>query len=129
MKFNTANTTDLLEAVLNRTRGRYLSEEDAKLVETLMCFRENSRKPRTLTDKELIIFLMDEIDNALDLLVDGQHHMATGVLGQCHSEIRKHLSNGLELAASIMDDKEHEYRTTTHEEQQEWLRTVRKTEY
>ena len=39
------------------------------------------------------------------------------------------LYNGLELAASIMDDKEPEYRTTTHEEQQEWLRTVRKTEY
>jgi hypothetical protein len=128
MNYNAAKTTDLLETVLNRTRGRYLSEEDAKLVELLMCHRENG-KPNKLTDKELIIFLMDEIDNALDLLVDGQHHMATGVLGQCHAEIRKHLSNGLELAASIMDDKEHEYRTTTHEEQQEWLRTVRKTEY
>ena len=73
MKFNTANTTDLLETVLNRTKGRYLSEEDARLVELLMCCRENGK--------------------------------------------------------TAMDDKEHEYRTTTHEEQQEWLRTVRKTEY
>ena len=101
MNFNaaTAKTTDLLETVLNRTRGRYLSKEDAKLVELLMCYRENNsgRAPGTppptkLTDKELIIFLMDEIDTATDLLVDGQHHMATGVLGQCHAEIRKHLS-------------------------------------
>ena len=45
-----------------------------------------------LTDKELIIFLMDEIDTASRWLVEGQTHMATGVLGQCHAEIRKHLS-------------------------------------
>ena len=56
-----------------------------------MAYRENNQ-PKSLTDKELIIFLMDEIDAALDLLVDGQTHMATGVLGQCHAEIRKHLS-------------------------------------
>jgi hypothetical protein len=47
---------------------------------------------KTLTDKELIIFLMDEIDKALDWLIEGQTHMATGVLGECHAEIRKHLS-------------------------------------
>jgi hypothetical protein len=85
-------TTDMLQSVLERTRGRYLSKEDAELVETLMMYRENSRIPRTLTDKELIIFLMDEIDTASDWLVQGQTHMATGVLGQCHAEIRKHLS-------------------------------------
>ena len=82
----------MLQSVLERTRGRYLSKEDAELVETLMMYRENSRIPRTLTDKELIIFLMDEIDTASDWLVQGQTHMATGVLGQCHAEIRKHLS-------------------------------------
>ena len=85
-------TTDMLQSVLERTRGRDLSKEDAELVETLMMYRENSRIPRTLTDKELIIFLMDEIDTASDWLVQGQTHMATGVLGQCHAEIRKHLS-------------------------------------
>ena len=84
-------TTDMLEAVLSRTRGKYLSKEDAKLVELLMCYRENART-NTLTDKELIVFLMDAIDDASDLLVEGQTHMATGVLGQCHAEIRKHLS-------------------------------------
>lgn len=97
------NTTNLLETVVNRTRGRYLSEEDAKLVELLMCYRENGKTSHNyevltrstnkgLTDRELIIFLMDEIDTASDWLVQGQSHMATGVLGQCHSEIRKHLS-------------------------------------
>jgi hypothetical protein len=91
MNFERANTTDLLETVLNRTRGRYLSAEDAKLVELLMCYRE-SATPKPLTDKELIIFLMDEIDTASRWLVEGQTHMATGVLGQCHAEIRKHLS-------------------------------------
>lgn len=85
------NTTDLLETVLNRTRGRYLSKEQAELVELLMCYRENAT-PNKLTDKELIIFLMDEIDKASDWLVDGQTHMAIGVLGGCHSEIREHLS-------------------------------------
>jgi hypothetical protein len=85
------NTTDLLETVLTRTRGRYLSAEQAKLVELLMCYRDNST-PRPLTDKELIIFLMDEIDRASQWLIEGQSHMATGVLGQCHAEIRKHLS-------------------------------------
>jgi uncharacterized protein YaeQ len=96
MNYNAAKTTDLLETVLNRTRGRYLSEEDARLVETLMAYRVETKEsimyPKGLTDKELIIFLMDEIDSATDLLVNGQHHMATGVLGQCHAEIRKHLS-------------------------------------
>jgi len=91
MNFERANTTDLLETVLNRTRGRYLSAEDAELVELLMCYRENSM-PRPLTDKELIIFLMDEIDRTSQWLVEGQTHMAIGVLGQCHAEIRKHLS-------------------------------------
>lgn len=85
------NTTDLLETVLNRTRGRYLSEEQAELVELLMCYRENATSKK-LTDKELIIFLMDEIDSASKWLVEGQTHMAIGVLGQCHAEIRKHLS-------------------------------------
>ena len=92
MNFERANTTDLLETVLNRTRGRYLSKEDAELVELLMCYRENDRMEKALTDKELIIFLMDEIDKALDWLIEGQTHMATGVLGECHAEIRKHLS-------------------------------------
>ena len=92
MNFERANTTDLLETVLNRTRGRHLSKEDAELVELLMCYRENDRMEKTLTDKELIIFLMDEIDKASDWLIEGQTHMATGVLGQCHAEIRKHLS-------------------------------------
>ena len=102
MNFERANTTDLLETVLNRTRGRYLSKEDAKLVELLMCYRENGKTAynyevltnatNKLTDKELIIFLMDEIDTASRWLVEGQTHMATGVLGQCHAEIRKHLS-------------------------------------
>ena len=92
MNFEKAHTSDLLETVLNRTRGRYLSKEDAELVELLMCYRENSRMEKTLTDKELIIFLMDEIDKALDWLIEGQTHMATGVLGECHAEIRKHLS-------------------------------------
>jgi hypothetical protein len=92
MRVNISNTTDLLETVLNRTRGQYLSEEDAKLVELLMCYRKNAVMSKKLTDKELIIFLMDEIDSASDLLVNGQTHMATGVLGQCHAEIRKHLS-------------------------------------
>lgn len=91
MNFERANTTDLLETVLNRTRGRYLTKEQSELVELLMCYRENST-PRPLTDKELIIFLMDEIDTASRWLVEGQTHMATGVLGQCHAEIRKHLS-------------------------------------
>ena len=86
------NTTDLLETVVNRTRGRYLSKEQSELVELLMCYRENSRMEKKLTDKELIIFLMDEIDSASKWLVEGQTHMAIGVLGQCHSEIRKHLS-------------------------------------
>jgi hypothetical protein len=85
------NTTDLLETVVNRTRGRYLSKEQAELVELLMCCRENATTKK-LTDKELIIFLMDEIDTASRWLVEGQTHMATGVLGQCHAEIRKHLS-------------------------------------
>ena len=92
MNFGQANTTDLLETVLNRTRGRYLSKEQSELVELLMCYRENSLMPKPLTDKELIIFLMDEIDTASRWLVEGQTHMATGVLGQCHAEIRKHLS-------------------------------------
>ena len=92
MNFERANTTDLLETVVNRTRGRYLSKEDAKLVELLMCYRENAIMPRTFSDRGLIIFLMDEIDNASRWLVEGQTHMATGVLGQCHAEIRKHLS-------------------------------------
>lgn len=91
MNFERANTTDLLETVLNRTRGRYLTKEQSELVELLMCYRENST-PRPLTNKELIIFLMDEIDTASRWLVEGQTHMATGVLGQCHAEIRKHLS-------------------------------------
>ena len=91
MNFERANTTDLLETVLNRTRGRYLTQEQSELVELLMCYRENST-PKPLTDKELIIFLMDEIDTASRWLVEGQTHMATGVLGQCHAEIRKHLS-------------------------------------
>ena len=89
-------STDMLETVLNRTRGRYLSEEEYNLVQILMSFRMDNKQsimyPKGLTDRELIIFLMDEIDNAMDLLVQGQTHMATGVLGQCHSEIRKHLS-------------------------------------
>ena len=92
MNFERFKTTDLLETVLNRTRGRYLSEEDAKLVELLMCYRENGNTPKPLTDRELIVFLMDEIDTATDWLVQGQSHMATGVLSECHSEIRKHLS-------------------------------------
>ena len=92
MNFEKAHTSDLLETVLNRTRGRYLSKEDAELVELLMCYRENDRMEKNLTDKELIIFLMDEIDKALDWLIEGQTHMATGVLGECHAEIRKHLS-------------------------------------
>ena len=86
------STTVLLETVLNRTRGGYLSKEDAELVEILMCYREIGRMEKTFTDKELIIFLMDEIDKASDWLVDGQTHMAIGVLGECHAEIRKHLS-------------------------------------
>jgi len=97
MNFNAMKSTDMLETILNRTRGRYLSEEDAKLVETLMAYRRIQDQPITLnlkglTDKELIIFLMDEIDKASDWLVEGQTHMATGVLGECHSKIRKHLS-------------------------------------
>ena len=92
MNFERANTTDLLETVVNRTRGRYLSKEDAKLVELLMCYRENATMPRTFSDRGLIIFLMDEIDRASQFLVEGQTHMATGVLGGCHAEIRKHLS-------------------------------------
>jgi hypothetical protein len=100
---NPVNTTYLLETVLNRTRGRYLSKEDAKLVELLMCYRRENGKTaynyeglthatNKLTDKELIIFLMDAIDSASNWLVEGQTHMATGVLGECHAEIRKHLS-------------------------------------
>ena len=89
--YNAQSNTDMLETVLNRTRGRYLSEEEYNLVKTLMAIRENNQ-PKSLTDKELIVFLMDEIDDALELLVDGQTHMATGVLGECHSKIRKHLS-------------------------------------
>jgi len=46
----------------------------------------------TMTDRALIVFLMDEIDKASQWLVEGQTHMATGVLGGCHAEIRKHLS-------------------------------------
>lgn len=91
MNYNAMKSTDMLETVLNRTRGRYLSEEEYNLVKTLMAYRENNQ-PKSLTDKELIVFLMDEIDDALELLVDGQTHMATGVLGECHSKIRKHLS-------------------------------------
>ena len=93
--YNAQSNTDMLETVLNRTKGRYLSEEEYNLVKTLMAYRENKESimyPKGLTDKELIVFLMDEIDDALELLVDGQTHMATGVLGECHSKIRKHLS-------------------------------------
>ena len=56
MNFERANTTDLLETVLNRTRGRYLSEEDARLVELLMCYRENGKTAHNyevLTNKGL----------------------------------------------------------------------------
>lgn len=49
-------------------------------------------RTKKVTDKEMIVFLMDEIDMALRWLEDGQTHMAIGVLGQCHAEIRKHLS-------------------------------------
>lgn len=99
MRINVDNTTDLLETVLTRTRGRYLSDEQAKLVELLMCYRKRNGgeapgtpTPVKLTDKEMIVFLMDEIDKASQWIVEGQTHMATGVLGQCHAEIRKHLS-------------------------------------
>lgn len=51
-----------------------------------------NRYKASLTDKEMIVFLMDEIDKASEWLIQGQGHMATGVLGQCHAEIRKHLS-------------------------------------
>ena len=47
---------------------------------------------KPLSDSELIVFLMDDIDKASQWLVEGQTHMAIGVLGQCHAEIRKHLS-------------------------------------
>ena len=49
-------------------------------------------RTKKVTDKEMIVFLMDEIDKASQWLVEGQTHMAIGVLGQCHAEIRKHLS-------------------------------------
>jgi hypothetical protein len=48
---------------------------------------------KELSDRELVVFLMDEIDRASKWLVDGETHMAIGVLGQCHAKIRKHLSN------------------------------------
>ncbi len=48
---------------------------------------------KELSDRELVVFLMDEIDRASEWLVDGETHMAIGVLGQCHAKIRKHLSN------------------------------------
>ena len=51
-----------------------------------------SPQTKPLSDKELIVFLMDDIDKASQWLVEGQTHMAIGVLGQCHAEIRKHLS-------------------------------------
>ena len=85
-------TTDMLQSVLERTRGRYLSEEEYELVQLIMSFKPIRQPNKVLTDKELIIFLMDEIDTASDWLVQGQTHMATGVLGQCYAEIRKHLS-------------------------------------
>jgi hypothetical protein len=51
-----------------------------------------SNSANTVSNKEMIVFLMDEIDKASQWLVEGQTHMAIGVLGQCHAEIRKHLS-------------------------------------
>ena len=54
--------------------------------------KQHQRRNDRVTDREMIVFLMDEIDNASRWLVEGQTHMATGVLGQCHAEIRKHLS-------------------------------------
>ena len=51
-----------------------------------------NRYEACVTDREMIVFLMDEIDKASQWLIEGQTHMATGVLGQCHAEIRKHLS-------------------------------------
>ncbi len=48
---------------------------------------------KELSDRELVVFLMDEIDRASEWLVDGETHMAIGVLGQCHAKIRKHLNN------------------------------------
>jgi len=85
-------TVDMLESVLNRVRGRSLSEEESKLIDLLICYRKNAPSENVLTDKELIVFLMDDIDKASDWLVEGQTHMAIGVLGQCHANIRKHLS-------------------------------------
>jgi hypothetical protein len=55
-------------------------------------YREKSQI-KELSDRELVVFLMDEIDRASEWLVDGETHMAIGVLGQCHAKIRKHLSN------------------------------------
>lgn len=49
------------------------------------------QQTKPLSDSELIVFLMDDIDKASQWLVEGQTHMAIGVLGQCHAEIRKHL--------------------------------------
>ena len=53
----------------------------------------NTPQIKELSDRELVVFLMDEIDRASEWLVDGETHMAIGVLGQCHAKIRKHLSN------------------------------------
>jgi len=54
-------------------------------------FVEGMSAKTNITDKEFIVFLMDEIDKASQWLIEGQTHMATGILGQCHAEIRKHL--------------------------------------
>ena len=48
---------------------------------------------KELSDRELVVFLMDEIDRASEWLVNGETHMAIGVLGQCHAKIKKNLSN------------------------------------
>ena len=59
----------------------------------MMVFEDKSPQIKELSDRELVVFLMDEIDRASEWLVDGETHMAIGVLGQCHAKIRKHLSN------------------------------------
>ena len=76
----------------NKPVSKYKAITNTKIEPTVVSYRENDRMEKTLTDKELIIFLMDEIDKASDWLIEGQTHMATGVLGECHAEIRKHLS-------------------------------------
>lgn len=95
---NISNTIEALEWVQKATPLlRQQADRIAELEKSQMAWYEAGKfvtpQIKELSDRELVVFLMDEIDRASEWLVDGETHMAIGVLGQCHAKIRKHLSN------------------------------------